>query len=115
MGIEHWIKIQTPEELFNFSSEEKILITPNEDGLVFVVEEGKYPVIHTPNEEFTGSSVSVISQSEELRGLVDYVQKLGTNRGKWRDRFEPQLVEASMVSIPKSEEWIEYGKERICS
>ena len=97
--------------VFNFSSEEKILITPNEDGLVFVVEEGKYPVIHTPNEEFTGSSVSVISQSEELRGLVDYVQKLGTNRGKWRDRFEPQLVEASMVSIPKSEEWIEYGKE----
>ena len=97
-------------DLFNFSSEEKILITPNEAGLVFVVEEGKYPVIHTPNEEFTGSSVSVISQSEELRGLVDYVQKLGTNRGKWRDRFEPQLVEASMVSIPKSEEWIEYGK-----
>ena len=96
--------------LFNFSSEEKILITPNETGLVFVVEEGKYPVIHTPNEEFTGSSVSVISQSEELRGLIDYVQKLGTNRGKWRDRFEPQLVEASMVSIPKSEEWIEYGK-----
>jgi len=96
--------------LFNFSSEEKILITPNEAGLVFVVEEGKYPVIHTPNEEFTGSSVSVISQSEELKGLIDYVQKLGTNRGKWRDRFEPQLVEASMVSIPKSEEWIEYGK-----
>ena len=79
-------------------------------GLVFVVEEGKYPIINTPNDEFTGSSVSVISQSEELRGLVDYVQKLGTNRGKWRDRFEPQLVEASMVSIPKSEEWIEYGK-----
>ena len=97
-------------DLFNFSSEEKILITPNEAGLVFVVEEGKYPVIHTPNEEFTGSSVSVISQSEELKGLIDYVQKLGTNRGKWRDRFEPQLVEASMVSIPKSEEWIEYGK-----
>jgi len=96
--------------LFNFSSEEKILITPNETGLAFVVEEGKYPVIHTPNEEFTGSSVSVISQSEELKGLIDYVQKLGTNRGKWRDRFEPQLVEASMVSIPKSEEWIEYGK-----
>ena len=96
--------------LFNFSSEEKILITPNEIGLAFVVEEGKYPVIHTPNEEFTGSSVSVISQSEELKGLIDYVQKLGTNRGKWRDRFEPQLVEASMVSIPKSEEWIEYGK-----
>ena len=97
--------------LFNFSSEEKILITPNEEGLVFVVEEGKYPIIHTPNEEFTGSTVQVISQSEELEGLVDYVQKLGTNRGKWRDRFEPQLVNASMVSIPKSEEWIEYGKK----
>ena len=109
-GIRTLDKNADTGNLFNFSSEEKILITPNETGLAFVVEEGKYPVIHTPNEEFTGSSVSVISQSEELKGLIDYVQKLGTNRGKWRDRFEPQLVEASMVSIPKSEEWIEYGK-----
>ena len=97
--------------IFDFSSEEKILITPNEDGLVFVADQGKYPIIHTPNEEFTGDTVSVVSESEELKGLVDYLQKLGTNRGKWRDRFEPQLVEASMVSIPRSEEWIDYGKE----
>jgi cytochrome c oxidase cbb3-type subunit 2 len=98
-------------KVFDFSSEDKILLTPNKDGLVFVAEHGKYPVIHTPNEEFTGDTVSIIAQSEELKGLVAYVQKLGLNRGKWRDLFEPQRIEASMVSIPRSEEWIEYGKE----
>src|SRR3546814_19728754 len=33
------------------------------------------------------------------------------NRGKWRDLFPPQRMEASQVSIPRSEEWIAYGKE----
>ena len=74
-------------------------------------EKGKYPVIWTPNDEFTGDTVEVIAQTEELEGLVDYIQKLGTNRGKWRDLFEPQSIDASMVSIPRSEEWIAFGKE----
>ena len=87
------------------------MLTPNQQGLVYVAEKGKYPVIWTPNEEFTGDSVNVITETEELKGLVDYLQKLGTNRGKWRDRFEPQQIEASMVSIPRSEEWIEFGQE----
>ncbi len=97
--------------IFDFSSKEKIMLTPNQQGLVYVAEKGKYPVIWTPNEEFTGDSVNVITETEELKGLVDYLQKLGTNRGKWRDRFEPQQIEASMVSIPRSEEWIEFGQE----
>ena len=98
-------------KLFDFSSGEKILLTPNKEGLVYVAEKGKYPVIHTPNEEFKGDTVNVIAQSDELKGLVAYVQKLGLNRGKWRDLFEPQRIEASMVSVPRSEEWIEFGKE----
>ena len=97
--------------IFDFSSQEKIKLTPNSEGLVFVAEKGKYPVIWTPNEEFTGDNVNVIAQTDELEGLVDYVQKLGTNRGKWRDLFEPQSIDASMVSIPRSEEWISFGKE----
>ena len=97
--------------IFDFSSQEKIKLTPNSEGLVFVPEKGKYPVIWTPNEEFTGENVNVIAQTDELEGLVDYVQKLGTNRGKWRDLFEPQSIDASMVSIPRSEEWISFGKE----
>jgi cytochrome c oxidase cbb3-type subunit 2 len=105
------------EKLFDFNSKNRILLTPNADGLLYVPERGRYPVIFTPNDEFTGDTVNLLADTEDLRGLVAYLQKLGTNRGKWRDRFEPQRMEASQVSIPRSEEWISYGKrvyERRC-
>ncbi|MCU7845932.1 MAG: cbb3-type cytochrome c oxidase subunit II [Candidatus Thiodiazotropha sp. (ex Monitilora ramsayi)] len=101
---------QELEALFDFTSKEKILLTPNEEGLVHVKERGKYPVIFTPNDEFTGEAVTLVADTEELKGLIAYLQKLGTNRGKWRDRFAPQRLDASLVSIPRSEEWINYGK-----
>lgn len=110
-------KTPATEKLFDFDSQTRILLTPNEDGLLYVPERGKYPVIFTPNEEFAGDTVSLVADTEDLRGLVAYLQKLGTNRGKWRDRFEPQRMEATQVTIPRSEEWIAYGKrvyERRC-
>ncbi len=55
--------------------------------------------------------MTLVAETEDLKGLVAYLQKLGTNRGKWRDRFEPQLMEASQVSVPRSEEWTSYGKQ----
>jgi cytochrome c oxidase cbb3-type subunit I/II len=99
------------ERLFDFAATEQILLTPNAEGLLYVPERGKYPVIFTPNQEFTGPEVDLVADTEDLRALVAYLQKLGTNRGKWRDRFEPQRMEASQVSLPRSEEWIVYGKE----
>ena len=33
------------------------------------------------------------------------------NRGKWRDRFEPQELEVTEATLPRSNEWIAYGKE----
>ena len=33
------------------------------------------------------------------------------NRGKWRDLFEPQEIEVTDVTLPRSAEWIDYGKE----
>jgi len=99
------------ERFFDFGSQHKIQLTPNADGLLFVPERGKYPVIFTPNNEFTGDAVQLAVITEELKGLVAYMQKLGTNRGKWRDVFEPQRLEATQVSLPRSEEWIEYGKQ----
>ncbi|MEO8505395.1 MAG: c-type cytochrome, partial [Acidobacteriota bacterium] len=104
-------------KLFDFASSELIELTPNPDGLVFVREPGKYPVIVTPKQEFTGKQVTLLAPTEELRGLVAYIQKLGMNRGKWRDQFEPQLVSASNVELPRSQEYIDYGKnvfERRC-
>jgi len=110
-------KTPATEKLFDFNSQNRLLLTPNADGVLYVPERGKYPVIFTPNDEFAGDTVNLVADTEDLRGLVAYLQKLGTNRGKWRDRFEPQRMEATQVSIPRSEEWIAYGKrvyERRC-
>lgn len=99
------------EKLFKFDSEEEIRLTPNPQGLTFVPAYGKRPVIFTPNEEYTGDTVQLVGMTEDLRGLIAYVQKLGMNRGNWRDLFEPQRLDVAQMSLPRSEEWIEYGKE----
>jgi cytochrome c oxidase cbb3-type subunit I/II len=103
-------KTPATEPLFDFASTQTVSLTPNPQGLVYVPERGKYPVILTPNKEYEGESVRLLGASDDLSGLIAYLQKLGTNRGKWRDRFEPQLMEASQVSLPRSEEWVGYGK-----
>ena len=103
-------KTPATEALFDFNAKDVIRLTPNADGLVFVAERGKWPVVFTPNKEFTGNSVRLVGITEELEALTAYVQKLGTNRGKWRELFEPQRMEVTQFSTLKSEEWIEYGK-----
>lgn len=105
------------ERLFDFTSVQTTHLTPNAAGLAYVAERGKYPVVFTPNKEFTGEELTLAAGTDDLKNLIAYLQKLGTNRGKWRDRFEPQLMEASQVSVPRSEEWTAYGKnvyERRC-
>ncbi|MBI3706171.1 MAG: cbb3-type cytochrome c oxidase subunit II [Proteobacteria bacterium] len=103
------------QRIFEFSMaripKAQLLLTPNAEGLLFVGELGKYPIIHTPNREFTGDAVKLVVVTDEIRALIAYLQKLGTNRGKWRDLFEPQLFEVSQVSMTKSDEWTAYGKE----
>jgi cytochrome c oxidase cbb3-type subunit I/II len=101
------------QTLFDFGSKEQIKLTPNVDGLLFVPQQvrGKSPLIWTPNKEFTGDTVRIAAETDDLKGLVAYVQKLGMNRGKWRDLFEPQEIEVSDVTLPRSAEWIAYGKE----
>jgi cytochrome c oxidase cbb3-type subunit 2 len=104
-------QVPATQAWFDYNSDKQIVLTPNADGLLFVPERGRNPVILTPNNEYTGDTVQLIAASEDLRAVVAYLQKLGTNRGKWRDRFEPQAVEMTQVSIPRSEEWIEHGEE----
>ena len=84
-------------------------ITPNQDGLLFVPERGKYPVIWTPNDEFDGDQVELAVVTDELTSLVAYMQKLGMNRGKWRDVFASQSADISQASLERSDEWIERG------
>jgi cytochrome c oxidase cbb3-type subunit I/II len=106
---------QTPftQSLFDFGSKDQIKLTPNSDGLLFVPEQahGKSPLIWTPNKEYTGDTVRIAAETDDLKGLVAYVQKLGMNRGKWRDLFEPQQLEVTDATMPRSAEWIAYGKE----
>jgi cytochrome c oxidase cbb3-type subunit I/II len=104
-------KTAATEKLFDFNSDRKLLLTPNADGLLFVPQRGQSPVIFTPNKEYTGEVVTLVAETEDLTALVAYMQKLGTNRGMWRDRFEPQLLEASQVFVPRSAEWIAHGKQ----
>jgi cytochrome c oxidase cbb3-type subunit I/II len=103
------------EAIFDFgkkdTAEEHLRLTPNAEGLLFVPERGKYPVIFTPNDEYTGDTVQLAVMTRELEGVIAYLQKLGMNRGKWRDLFEPQQIEASQFGLPRSEEWIAHGKE----
>lgn len=100
------------QSLFNFGSKEQIKLTPNADGLLFVplVAHDKMPLIWTPNKEYTGDTVRIAAETYDLKSLVAYVQKLGTNRGKWRDLFEPQELEVTDVTFPRSQAWIDYGK-----
>ena len=72
---------------------------------------GKFPVILTPNKEYSGDTVRIAAETKELEGLIAYIQKLGMNRGKWRDMFEPQELEVTEATLPRSNQWIAYGKE----
>jgi len=101
------------QSLFNFGSQDQIKLTPSPDGLLFVplLAHGKMPLIWTPNKEYTGDTVRITAETDDLQSLIAYVQKLGMNRGKWRDLFEPQDIEVTDVTIPRSAEWIAYGKE----
>ena len=106
-------KTPLTERLFDFASKEQIRLTPNSDGLLFVPTQarGKAPIILTPHEEYKGSTVQIAAETPALEALVAYVQKLGMNRGKWRDLFEPQRLEVMDATLPRSEEWIAHGKE----
>jgi cytochrome c oxidase cbb3-type subunit 2 len=107
--------VENPElgNLFNYESEKEILLLPNPDGLVFARETDGKPVLAADllPEPFAKHSVSIVIPVVELRGLVAYIQRLGMNRGQWRDRFEPQRVFVTELSIPASPEWIEAGRE----
>jgi cytochrome c oxidase cbb3-type subunit I/II len=101
------------EKLFAFESKEQIKLTPNADGLLFVpmAARGKAPIVWTPNKEYAGDTVNIAVETEVLQGLIAYLQKLGMNRGKWRDLFEPQKLDVMDATVPRSSEWIAYGKE----
>jgi cytochrome c oxidase cbb3-type subunit 2 len=106
-------KTPVTEALFDFAAKERIQLTPNADGLLFVPlrAKDKAPLILTPKQEYTGDAVKIAAETDSLEALIAYLQKLGMNRGKWRDLFEPQQIEVTEVTMPRSGEWIAHGKE----
>jgi cytochrome c oxidase cbb3-type subunit I/II len=106
-------KTSFTQALFDFASKEQMKLTPNSDGLLFVPQQAhdKFPLIWTPNKEYAGDTVRIAAETDDLKGLISYLQKLGMNRGKWRDLFEPQGIEVTDLALPRSAEWITYGKE----
>jgi cytochrome c oxidase cbb3-type subunit I/II len=64
--------------------------------------EGKPPAVTT---------VRLVAPSADMVALVRYLQKLGTNRGAWRDVFEPQNAAVAGSGIPDTAANRELGKE----
>jgi len=105
---------------FTMKADVSIPLYPNPAGLTFVPPpaDGRWPLDGTPAIDLTGfgdkppelSAVTLVLPSEDVVGLVKYVQKLGTNRGAWRDVFEPQAVSVSVMTIPSSADFLDLGR-----
>jgi cytochrome c oxidase cbb3-type subunit I/II len=112
-------KTPVTQRFFDFASKEQVKLTPNADGLLFVPMEarGKYPLVWMPNKEFAGDSVKLVAETKDIVALTAYIQKLGMNRGQWRDLVTPDETDGAGVALPRSEERIAAGKivfERRC-
>ncbi|HET9490050.1 MAG TPA: cbb3-type cytochrome c oxidase subunit II [Methylomirabilota bacterium] len=105
--------------LFSGRTDKTIQLHPNPEGLAFAEQTDGTPALAVTNlpepynqlETWKGKTLTVVVPTEELRGLVAYIQKLGMNRGTWRDVFEPQNLSASVMSIPRTEGLEARGRE----
>ncbi len=105
---------------FTMRAETSIPLYPNADGLAFVAPpaSGRWPLDGTPVIDLKAfgerppafTSVTLVVPTQELVGLVRYIQKLGTNRGAWREVFEPQMVGVSVMNIPSSPDLLALGR-----
>jgi cytochrome c oxidase cbb3-type subunit 2 len=111
--------------LFSFKAGVSLPLHPSPEGLAFSERTDGTPVLSVKSlpepydkpETWKGRTLTVIVPTEELRGLVAFIQKLGTNRGAWREAFEPQALAVSVMSIPQTDDQVTRGKavyERRC-
>jgi cytochrome c oxidase cbb3-type subunit 2 len=102
---------------FTFRPERPILLFPNASGLAFVppAPDGALPldgtpVVETAHLEHPPATLRLVTPGTDLVDLVRYLQKLGTNRGVWRDAFEPQLVGVTAMSVPGGADLVDRGR-----
>jgi cytochrome c oxidase cbb3-type subunit I/II len=109
------------KKYFTMKPETSIPLYPNAEGVTFVPPpaNGQWPLDGTPVLDLKGfgdkppalERVTLVFPTQELVGLVRYIQKLGTNRGAWREVFEPQTVGVSVMNIPRSQDFLSLGRE----
>ncbi len=105
---------------FTMNAEKPVRLFPNEQGLTFVRPrlDGELPLDGMPVLDFTGfiaepprlTKVLLVIPTKEMVGLVAYIQKLGMNRGAWREVFEAQNVSVSLMKIPASADLLARGE-----
>ncbi len=104
---------------FTMTPTPEVALRPNEAGLAFADprgQEGKIrgtPVLaldHFKESPPRFREITVLIPSSDLVALVGYLQKLGTNRGAWRDVFEPQALGVSVMDAPRTGALVERGR-----
>ena len=102
---------------FTFRRDRTVLLVPNAAGLTFVppgpdgaLPIDATPVVDTSHLKSVPSTLRLVTPAPELVDLVRYLQKLGTNRGAWRDVFEPQNVGVTGMTVPDRADLLERGR-----
>lgn len=117
---------------FTMRADRPVPLFVNEAGLAFVRPrpDGGFPVDGAPVLDLSlrggrapqvqtggalggtpAAAVRLVAPTPDLVALVRYLQKLGTNRGAWRDVFEPQNVGVTAMTIPDTADLREHGRQ----
>jgi len=105
---------------FTLAQEPKVPLFPNSAGLAFADPQGRdgkipgAPVLelrHFHDKPPALTAITLVVPSADMVGLVAYIQKLGTNRGAWREVFEPQNLAVSVMQVPQTLKLVERGRE----
>ena len=102
---------------FTFAPERTVALFPDASGLTFVppAPGGALPIDGTPSLDVSHlkappSQLRLVAPTRDLVDLVRYLQKLGTNRGAWRDAFEPQNVGVTAMTVPQRPDLVDRGR-----
>jgi cytochrome c oxidase cbb3-type subunit I/II len=114
------VRVEVTAELrrwFSFRPDRTLLLVPDASGLTFVPPstDGGLPLDATPMIDVSHlktppATLRLVTPTADLVDLVRYLQKLGTNRGVWRDAFEPQNVGVTVMTVPDRSDLLERGR-----